>query len=357
MNQFPSLDTLPRRRSRLLWLKRISLGLVVTLLVITLLGAAYEAVARRRAAHMFPPSGRLIDIGGRKIHLDCRGSGSPTVVFEAGFDHLGSLGWGKVHDAVAATTRACAYDRAGIMWSDPKSTPQDGNAATEDLHAALAVAGERAPIVLVGHSFGGLLSMIYAHRYPDAVAGLVFVDPGHPDQKKLFGTLPKMRELMDAAGALEKTGLALSWTGLVRLLMPDMGDPAMSPAARQAAQAYYPMSLRGMHDARASDDRTMAQAAVARPFGNRPLIVLSAENFFTPEMAGAVGLSMKETARANATWRKFRDEEASWSTRGTHRMVPNTGHYIQFDQPAAVISAVREVVQTVRTDRSMPPAR
>ncbi|HEY8718158.1 hypothetical protein [Pengzhenrongella sp.] len=84
------------------------------------------------------------------MHLDCRGTGSPTVVFESGLDVNGSLAWDAVHDAIDTTTGACAYDRAGIMWSDPKDSPQSAVAVAEDLHATLAAAGESLPGVLEG---------------------------------------------------------------------------------------------------------------------------------------------------------------------------------------------------------------
>ena len=131
------------------WIGRIALGLAAIVLLIAITGWAYEAVGRRDAAREFPVPGRLVDIGGRRIQLDCRGTGSPTVVFEAGLDMGGSLSWYGVHDSIAKTTRACAYSRAGIMWSDPVSGAQSGKGIAYDLHSALDKSGERPPYVLV----------------------------------------------------------------------------------------------------------------------------------------------------------------------------------------------------------------
>jgi len=117
------------------WLKRIGLGLVVLLLAATAFGTIYEFNARRQAHEDYPPPGQMVDIGGRRMHLDCRGDGSPTVVLESGLDTNGSLAWDRVHDELAAITRTCAYDRAGIMWSEPKSTPQHADAVAQDLQA------------------------------------------------------------------------------------------------------------------------------------------------------------------------------------------------------------------------------
>src|SRR5215471_8350339 len=105
------------------WIARVAVGLVGLLLLAVAGGAVYEQIARANAAKEFPPQGRLVDIGGRRIQLDCRGSGSPVVVFESGLDMLGSLSWAAVHDDIAKTTRACAYSRAGLMWSDSSDRP------------------------------------------------------------------------------------------------------------------------------------------------------------------------------------------------------------------------------------------
>ena len=103
------------------WVKKIALIIGGLIVAAVLAGASYEQIMRWRAAHEYPPQGRLIDIGGRHMQIDCRGSGTPIVVFEAGLDTMGSLSWSAVHDAVAATTRACAYSRAGVMWSEPRA--------------------------------------------------------------------------------------------------------------------------------------------------------------------------------------------------------------------------------------------
>src|ERR1039457_1199458 len=98
------------------WIIYSSLVIFTLIVLAIIVGVGYEMMARNRAARDFPPLGKLVDIGGRPIQLDCRGSGSPTVVFESGLDMMGSLSWSAVHDEIAKTTRACAYSRAGIMW-------------------------------------------------------------------------------------------------------------------------------------------------------------------------------------------------------------------------------------------------
>lgn len=129
--------------------------------------------------------GRLIDIGGRGLYLECMGTGSPTVILEAGMtgDHRT---WEQVQPALAASTRVCAYDRANIAPSDPAPTPRTAGDAVEDLHGLLDTADIEGPYVLVGFSIGGLISQLYAATYPDEIAGLVLVESSHPREAEQF---------------------------------------------------------------------------------------------------------------------------------------------------------------------------
>jgi pimeloyl-ACP methyl ester carboxylesterase len=153
----------------------IMFAVLATLLLVV--GPIWEQLERRRAIRDFPAPGHLVDIGGRQIQMDCRGVDTPTVVFESGLGLLGSLSWAKVQDEVAKFTRACTYSRAGIIWSDDKDGPHDGEGVARDLHATLAAAGESGPFVLTGHSMGGPYITTYTKLYGDEVSGLVYLMP------------------------------------------------------------------------------------------------------------------------------------------------------------------------------------
>jgi pimeloyl-ACP methyl ester carboxylesterase len=329
------------------WLRRIALGIVGLIVLAVVVGSVYEFVGRRAAASAFPPPGKLVDIGGRRIQLDCRGTGSPIVVFEAGLDINGSLSWSAVHDSVARTTRACAYSRAGIMWSDPNAGPHNAATIAADLHAALQAAGERPPYVLVGHSLGGPYIMTYTKTFGADVAGLVFVDASHPDQVQRFkGILP---DPASGEASLMKVAAALSWTGVVRLAMRGMAAPPNEPERGfQAMRAYAPTSLGSMLKESDAIDTTMAQAGSLRQLGDRPIVVLTANKPMAKEMMTSLKLTPDQAAKFQALWRSLHDEEASWSTRSRHQLVDDATHYIQFDRPDVVIAAVRSVVDSVR---------
>jgi pimeloyl-ACP methyl ester carboxylesterase len=329
------------------WIKRIAIALVSLVVIVVISGATIETVMRRRAAREFPPPGRLVDIGGRKLQIDCRGSGSPTVVLESGLDDLGSLAWAAVHDSIARTTRVCAYSRPGIMWSDPMPGAFDARRLERDLHAGLVAAGETPPWVMAGHSLGGPYTTIFESLYPNEVAGLVFVDASHPEQ---------IARLSQATGKSMKppTGLlwaasALAWTGALRLL-PGSGPPKWPAAAREAPAAYRPRSMPAtVAEARALE-ATLAEAGSAHDFGARPLVVLTAMAEPDAATLTAQGMTRDQAARMRAAWKSLHDDEATWSSRSRHELVPDATHYIQFDRPDVVIAAVREVVARVRAD-------
>ncbi len=329
------------------WLFRGLIALASVVVSVTAIGSVYEAMGRREAAIDFPPPGKMVDIGGRSIQLDCRGTGSPTVVFESGLDMHGSLSWAAVQDAVAETTRACTYSRAGIMWSDPGPVPRNGKSIAEDLHAALERGGEQGPFVLVGHSLGGPYAMTFTKYFGNDVAGLVLVDPSHPEQTSRFKAVRETEP--SAMKIISKLGTALAWSGVVRALQPLFpGVPNQLPETARAVTAYASTSLKAaVHEIDAME-QTLAEAGTFRRLGNRPLVVLTS---MAPLPAGALAamkMTPEQGRQFKEIWKGMHDEEASWSSSSQHMLIPDAGHYIQFDRPAMVTAAVSSVVARVR---------
>ena len=332
------------------WSKRIALALACLVAILVGTGASFEAIMRARSSDAFPAPGRMIDIGGRRLQLDCRGAGSPTVVFESGLDYLGSLSWTAVHDSVARVTRACAYSRAGILWSDPAPGAFDPRRVARDLHAALVAAGERAPFVLVGHSLGGPYVNLFTQAYPSEVAGLVLVDASHPAQfarsREATG-----RSLKPTTGLLA-VGSALAWTGLVRLASTG-GAPANWPErAATVPAAYLSYSIRALRAETDAIDTTLAALERSHALGNRPLVVLTGAAAMDSATLARDGVTRAEGARMRVAWTKLQDDETTWSSDGRHVMVRDASHYVQFGRPDVVIAAVRDVVTHVRTGRA-----
>ena len=168
------------RPAALTWFIRILIVLAAVPIVLALLGTAYQAIATAAERRAYPAPGQLVDVGGYRLHLYCEGQGSPTVILDSA--NQGTVSnWAWIQPSLARITRVCAYDRVGEGWSDASPHPQDTRQNAEALHSLLANAGVAPPYVLVGHSFGGLYTRMFAETYPSEIAGMVFVEGTHPD--------------------------------------------------------------------------------------------------------------------------------------------------------------------------------
>jgi pimeloyl-ACP methyl ester carboxylesterase len=235
------------------------LGLVLVLALLAGAGAVYQAVATGRAQRVQPAPGVLVDVGAHRLHLACIGEGSPTVVLDAALGNM-STHWALVQQEVARTTRVCAYDRAGLGWSEPGPGPRDAAHITSELHTLLGNAGIPGPYVMVGHSFGGLYTQLYAARYADQVAGVVLVEASHPQQ---FIRPPDGQQNYEQARRLYTIAPVLAWLGVVRLFDLSAPPPGL-PAGQRAQIDAWAGSTRHFattaEEFRAAPD-TMAQAA------------------------------------------------------------------------------------------------
>jgi len=321
------------------WFKRISLGVVALAGVAVILGIAFEQWSRWSVARDYQPTGQLFEVDGRAMHLYCAGSGEPTVVLESGLDIGGSLAWVTVQPEIAKTNRVCSYDRTGILWSDGRDESPTANQITARLHTLLGIASERPPYVLVGHSLGGPLTMVFADRYRDEVDGVVLVDSSHPEQKKRFSP-----EVMEAMGGPPPAFIAktMAATGLLRLL--ESGPMDGVPDETQVALKFFPQSLSGLLSEFAAIDEIFGKPFEAGSFGNLPLIVLTAGKLpdesppaMTPELE----------AEFSKVWSELQIELTALSINGEQRVIDDATHYIQYDNPNAVIGAIRDILASI----------
>lgn len=298
---------------------------------VLLTGALAQRLLSVRDSRRFPPPGMLVDVGGYRLHLWCRGTGGPVVVMDAGLGGS-SLDWSLVAPRLAAETRVCTYDRAGYGWSEPGPLPRTSERAVAELHTALERSGLSGPYILVGHSFGGLNMRLFASRFPGEVAGIVLVDAAHEDRTSLLPLAARLLDVVEVV-ALSLTQLAATF-GLVRAVLALGVIPASRrgiakyPPALQPVLRAFLARTRYWHTMRAEDlsfERSTRQMRAARqPLGDLPLVALV------------------RSARPTPGW------FSTLSPRGIGVTVERSGHFIHLDQPALVAEAVARVVRHVR---------
>ena len=307
-------------------------------------------------------AGELVAVDGpRRLNLSCLGQGSPTVLFDSGMGDS-SLVWRLVQGQVAKITRACAYDRAGIGFSDPRRGPSDARAAVADLHALLMAAKIKTPILYVGHSLAGLFGVLLQASHPGDLAGAVLVEPSFADQ------WDAMSGAGIAAGAPRAAAddLLAALHAQVRRMKQCATLPAPLPKDCAGSDSRLPPDLAALKTAQNSrpsylltkaseyesflstkTDKNVDQKeveAVKVSFDHKPLIVLTRGN-----AQGNPGFTAEQSVAIDRAWKAGHDRLAALSTRGSNIMVPGSGHYIQYDQPQAVIDAVKRAVTEIRS--------
>lgn len=328
------------------WLKRLGAGLLILLVLALATGGGWERWSRSQVTRDLPAPGRLVDVGGHALHLRCLGQGSPTIILEAGLGVDASTSWDPVIRDLAGISRVCAYDRGGLLWSEPGPGPRDAERVVAELHALLSASREAPPFVLVGHSLGGLFARVYAGRHPDEVAGLVLVDASHPEQQERMPD--DVVAFMEASMPPPTLMRVLASTGILR--WTTSGPPGSDRSQVAPAMAYFPRSVNGLLGEAAALPTIAAQAA--RPdtgLGDLPLVVLVAgeePDNFPPDVPEEMKARMRQWHAE--VWPVLQREQAALSTRGELRTIEGASHYIHHDQPRAVVDAVADVVRAVR---------
>ena len=338
------------------------------IVVIGLLAAAAPAPAVVRDSAYSQPQTLVSVDGDRRLNLFCMGKGKPTVVLDAGAGGDAMI-WRHVQGQIAAVTRVCAYDRAGYGFSDPATRPSDVRNTADDLHRLIEAGHVPTPIVYVGHSIAGIYGVYFDASYPHDVAGAVFVDPSFAHQDELFTAAwtPEQRKVGNALQAR----LLSDQRGCIDLARRGQLASLATPQAKACADlSTYPEPLDATLSAvvlkqgstlasigtKLSETESFRNLpgrgnvdnaeldAVHFSFGNKPLIILKHGKIMPPLPC----LTIAAQASLDSAWRAVHDALAKMSVRGINIIVPNAGHYIQLDQPAAVIDAIDRVIVELR---------
>ena len=334
-----------RSRSRL-W--RMSKWLIFSIALIVAAGAVFQFSMTLWDSHRYPPPGKLVDIGGLRLHINCTGSGSPTVIMEAG-PNDSSLIWQLVQPEIRRFTHVCSYDRAGFGWSDAPNERRSSLNIANELERLLTRAAVPGPYVLVGHDFGTLDLRVFAARNRRQVAGMVFVDSVHPDMHHR----PPFNVAAQSTAANIYYRL-MPWTVLVgvpRILGWCRENFAFRNQPKEWAQLVPEASaqycrLQSLRTEQAQvTDEDGSLAATTGSFGDMPLVVISHD----PQVNDFGGFfSPANLVKAEQSWMEMQDELRGLSSRSQRIVAKRSEHWIQIHRPQLVAAAVREIVNDAR---------
>jgi pimeloyl-ACP methyl ester carboxylesterase len=335
---FQIVSAAPSRRRRRLSFGRLTAVIVALLGVPLAGGAAYEAIASLGDASTSAPAGQLVDVGGYRLHLDCRGEGGPTIVMDSGLGGS-ALDWVLVQDDLATLSRVCTYDRAGMGWSDAGPLPRSPSRIADELHLLLSNAGISGPYILVAHSLAGKNMRMFAAHHPADVAGMVLVDAR--SERLDVGSSPEDVEAF--ANALEGEARFFSLGrrfGLARLFGADLLGQPLVPRDLATTMVLLKTNPAAIEEtvreglARSDDDAELADTTLS-PL---PLVVIAA--------AG----NMRDVPG----WSEAQQGLAGLSTAGELVVAEHSQHYVQLEEPGLVIDSVRRILAATSGEPSGP---
>jgi pimeloyl-ACP methyl ester carboxylesterase len=308
------------------WTKRILVGLGGFLIVAALSGATYQWFATRKDLASTPPPGRLVDVGGHRLHLWCTGAGAPAVILDSGLGGS-SAEWGVVQLEVARFTRVCSYDRAGMGYSDPGPSPRTARRIASELATLVDRSGIDGRLVLVGASSGGFNVRVFASDHTDRVAGLVLVDASHEDQAHEVPRLARFVPLLSSVGVLRLLGVSFGLR--VESLAPSV--QRFARATRFRAAGYQAAAAEIIHIRESASEVRSSRRKLTIP-----VVVVT----------GARG--------ADATWSDLQRDQLTLSGRGCQIVAEQSDHVVAIDQPQVVVDAIRAIVNIARGRSNVP---
>jgi pimeloyl-ACP methyl ester carboxylesterase len=299
-------------------------------LILACAGAIYQSVAAARERQTYQPPGKLVDVGGYRLHLYCSGVGGPTVILEYGL--VGTyLDWFYVQPEVAKFTRVCSYDRGGYGWSDPSPKERLPSIMAEELHTLLSTAGVKPPYIIAGHSFGAFNALAFAKLFHRETAGIILIDGSHPDesipfrwQKKLwlrtmqwtmpFG-LPRWREWCGGSNS-------------------DVRGIKTAITCRSQYQGSYYSHWEAFQRS-AEEIRTLGT------IGDIPLTVIARD----PNRTNAQNNSTSE-----ARWQSLQQQLTRLSTKSSYVIAQESGHAVPLQRPDVIVAVIRKMAEQARSE-------
>jgi len=333
----PATATQPRWRKAA---ERIPLTVAALGLLAVAVCGVYNAIAIQGFRVANPPLGQLYSVHGRRMHLYCIGAGEPTIVLEAGLGAASDvLDWSPLQTKLAHYSRVCSYDRAGMGWSDSVDTPRDADHIASDLHALLAEAGVRPPLVLVGSSRGGLYIRDYTAHFRGEVAALVLLDSSSPYQEQRLHPEQGSREwaitVLDAQYVL----------GLARL-HGWCGHASPGPDRRYAEALAEDNCLAhwsGVQEYLAARE-TSAEVVLEPPFGTLPVLIVSRD----PSRVLARPSASPDAVARERVWNSMQEDLKDLSTHSQRIIARGSSHELTVDRQGLIAREVARIVEQIR---------
>lgn len=322
---------------------------ILGVFVLIIFGAMYQHIATKYDEQKYPPIGKMIDVGGYKLHMIDLGTNEQkgfTVVMDAA-SGSNCLDWQLVQPEIAKFVRVITYDRAGYAWSDASPLPRTSENIVQELHAMLHNANVSGPYILVGHSFGGLNVRFYENKYPKEIVGIILVDASHEEESKV---LPA-----PAPGYLQTILIGVVYLGVLRLC-------SYLPFMRKNLEKQiekYSLAIQKMYQSQKSSTKfwsaVIAEGALknqdcqvlkeqAPSLGDLPLTVISAGKPMLDYELAKNFYSCKQVDNMNKSWELLQADLVNKSSQGRQVIAEHSGHIIPYDQPEVIVQAVREMI-------------
>jgi pimeloyl-ACP methyl ester carboxylesterase len=342
-------------------MKNIIVCLLFSLTVFLCFSAYPQAPALGSAA--YKPIGTLIDIGGYKLHLSITGKGNIAVVLISGAGNF-SFDWALVQNEISKVTKVCSYDRPCLAWSDAGPMPRSLAQDVYELHTLLKAAGVKPPLILVGHSIGGIIARTYAKQFPGDVAGMVLVDATSENSivningkterlRKLASAEKKIPPIKTKADSLTKIPSAKeveeAWNmfGKPTISYPFDRLPDSIQKLRLWAQSLPKYQIADADDYTSEELAEIYNNSSLYKLGKKPLIIIySSKNEYPIEMG---------PARDSLLTDKIQNQKAFLNVSSNSKTVEtsNSGHEIFLTEPNLIINAITEIITSIKTNSKL----
>ncbi|TKH45332.1 alpha/beta hydrolase [Paenibacillus terrae] len=326
---------------------RIVFFVISCLLLVVISGFVYEWIASKQDKLQYPPLGKMVDVGGYRLHIRKLGSGTPTILLESGSGES-SLSWRDIPENLSSFATVVSYDRAGYAWSEEAATPRTGENIVRELHLALKNTDVQPPYILVGHSLGGMYSRLYAQTYRDEVAGLVLVDARpENDARRTSEIYAKERPKVNPSPLIS---LLLERSGAFRLFPNFMLTGRVEHQDRKSFVSIVASPKYFRSVAEEGDLASTTENAIrGQHLGNLPVRVIARG---IQQNLTQFGISKRGNEQIEQSWQMGQREMLNISTNSKFIVAKKSDHMIIHDQPELVIQVICELINNINPTRS-----